>query len=79
MEFIDTFQKQKDERSRWEYYIHKIPAWNEMTWEEFNQSLDAENQSIQEEIKMTEEQLETAVKSSYNILTNFEISEEERG
>lgn len=79
MEFIDTFEKQRNERSRWEYYIHKLPPWDDTTWEDFNKNLDAQNQPIQTEVKMTGEQLETTVKSSYDMLANFEISEEERG
>ena len=79
MEFIDTFEKQRNERSRWEYYIHKLPPWDDTTWEDFNRNLDAQNPSIQETVKMTEEQLGTTVKSSFEMLENFEISEEERG
>jgi hypothetical protein len=79
MEFIETFEKQRNERSRWEYYIHKLPPWDDTTWEDFNNNLDAQNQSNQAIVKMTEEQLETTIKTSYNVLENFEIGKEERG
>lgn len=78
LEFIDTFEKQRNERSRWEYYIHKLPPWDDTSWEDFNNNLDAQSQPIQEEVRMTDEQLETTVKDSYEMLTNFAF-EEERG
>ena len=74
VEFIETFEKQREERSRWEYYIHKIPPWNDITWDEFNGQID--NQSVQADITMTEEQLETTIKNSYNVMKNFKMSEE---
>jgi hypothetical protein len=79
MEFIDTFEKQRNERSRWEFYIHKLPPWDDTTWEDFNNNLDAQNQPNQTDVNMTEEQLETTIKDSYNTLKDFEISEEGRG
>lgn len=77
MDFIETFEKQRNERSRWEYYIHKLPPWDDTTWTEFNEKLDAQSQTIYEE--MTDEQLETTVKSSYDILMNFEFSDDKGG
>ena len=78
VEFIETFEKQRNQRQRWEYYIHKLPPWDERTWDEFNDELDRHNQSSQTEV-MTEEQLETTIKKSHKMLENFEVIEEGRG
>lgn len=75
-EFLDTFQDKVIERQRWDYFIHKLPPWDETTWEEFNNKLDMQNgnQKIQTASK---EQLETTVSNSFDILQNF--NPEERG
>ena len=78
VEFIETFEKQTDERFRWDYYIHKIPPWNDITWEDFNRQIDGQNESVQE-VTMTKEQLETTIKHSYNMMIDFEIGQQERG
>lgn len=72
VEFIHTFAKQRRERLRWEYYISKMPAWDDTSWAEFNRILDKED-----EPEATEEELEATVSDSYNILTNF--NPDERG
>lgn len=72
-EFIDTFQKQKNERDRWEYYIHKVPAWNGTTWEEFNAQLDGQNVEIE---VMSPEQLEATVSTSFSMLQGFDPEQE---
>lgn len=74
MEFIDTFEKQNKERSRWEFYINKLPPWDNTTWEEFNANLDAE-----EKPKATPEQLEATVTDSFSMLQGFEPDEQKGG
>lgn len=74
MEFIDTFQVQNKERSRWEFYINKLPPWDNTTWEEFNANLDAEEQP-----KATSEQLEATVTDSFSMLQGFEPDEQKGG
>ena len=78
VEFIDTFEKQADERFRWDYYIHKIPPWNDITWEDFNRQLGVTNTPVGE-VTMSKEQLETTIQYSYNMMKDFEIGQQERG
>ena len=72
MKFIDTFESQRNERTRWEYYIHKLPPWDETTWEQFNANLDK-----QEEVNnlpvASPKQLEATVIESFAMLQNFDI------
>lgn len=79
MEFIDTFEKQKVERDKKEYFIHKLPPWDKRTWNEFCKDVDDNNDNIQEQIEITKEQLETTIKNSYNMMVDFEMGQEERG
>lgn len=79
VEFIDTFEKQLRERDKREYFIHKLPPWDERTWDEFCRDVDGHNDNIQEQMTMSSEQLETTIKNSYNMMIDFDIGQEERG
>ena len=68
-EFIETFQEQRKKRERWEYYIHKVPAWSDLTWEDFNKNLDGQSSDDIETVPP--EQLEATVNDSYSTLQNF--------
>lgn len=69
MEFLDVFEHQRNERTKWEFYIHKLPPWNTDTWEEFNQKLNKDaNTNIQ---TATPEQLEATVSESFSMLQGF--------
>ena len=67
-DFIETFSEKHKERQRWEYYIHKLPPWDDTTWEEFNRILDMQD----EPQVMKEEQLETTINNSFGILEDFD-------
>jgi hypothetical protein len=69
-EFIHAFIEQKTEDDRWEYFLHKI--WDK-TYAEFCEALQT-SQGLQE---MSEEDIETTVKKSMNILGNFNPEQEE--
>lgn len=69
-EFIDTFVKQKKEDDLWEYFIHKV--WDK-SYSEFCGAL----QTSQELRSMSDEDIETTVKKSMNILGNFNPEKEE--
>ena len=70
--FIEVFLKKRDKRIRWEFYIHKLSAWDERTWEEFNHDLDFGTAKRQEK-PIVEEDIEVTVKRSYNIMKNFKL------
>lgn len=75
LEFIQTFEEQRNVRQRWEYFLHKLPSWDDTTWEEFNEKLDAQSMDW---TPISKEQLETTVLDSASILQNFS-PDEERG
>lgn len=66
-EFFDTFKQQKKERLRWEFYINKVPPWDNMSWDEFNENLDA-----QSNVKIIPpEQIGTTITNSFSVLNGF--------
>ena len=78
-DFLDTFQEQREDRQFWEYYIHKLPPWDERSFEQFKS--DIRNgagipQKAKEIERPSEEELETTVRYSYEMLQNFEIPQE---
>ena len=72
-EFVDSFirkiHKEKNEKLTWEFYIHRI---YDKSFNEFKEGLknDAENQN------MSQEDVETTINSSINILNNFNPDDE---
>ena len=70
-EFLQAFVEQKTEDDRWEYFLHKV--WDNRSFTEFCQSLQT-SQDLQE---MSEEDIETTIKKSMNILGNFNPDKEE--
>ena len=69
-DFIQAFLEQKVEDDRWEFYLHKV--WNK-SWSEFCESL----RISQEAQGLSEEDIETTVKKSMDILGNFNPVQEE--
>ena len=69
-EFIRAFIEQKVEDDKWEYFIHKV--WDK-SYSEFCATLQI-SQDLQE---MSDEDIETTVKKSMNILGNFNPEQEE--
>ena len=78
-DFLDTFEKKRNERQRWEFYIHKLPSWDDTSWEEFNNLLDKEEGVVPDVKRASKEELETTIGTSFDILCNFTIEETERG
>ena len=70
-EFLDVFVDKHKEKQRWDFFIHKLPPWDDTSWEDFNKSLD-EQEGITNVPVATEEQLGTTVSTSYQMLQNFE-------
>lgn len=56
--------------------MHKLPSWNDTTWEEFNEKLDAQSMDW---MPISKEQLETTVLDSASMLKNFNPDDKERG
>lgn len=73
-DFIETFSEKHKERQRWEYYIHKLPPWDDTTWEQFCHNLDVEEGTVKVPTA-SKEQLETTINNTYEILQNFEPTE----
>ena len=69
-EFVHAFARQKKEDEKWEFYLHKV--WNK-SWDDFCQ----QTQTSQGELGMSEEDVETILKESIDILGNFNPDEEE--
>ena len=69
-EFIRAFIEQKAEDDKWEYFLHKV--WDK-SYSEFCATLQT-SQDLQE---MSDEDIETTVKMSMDILGNFNPEQEE--
>ena len=69
--FIATFEKKHEEKIRWEFYIHKLSAFDERSWIEFNHDLDFGTAEGQE--RPSDEEIEETVKTSYKIMKNFKL------
>lgn len=63
-EFISTHNKEEDEQSIWEVYLHKI--WDK-SFAEFKEQIEIDR----EHQEMTESDIETTVQNSMKILGNF--------
>lgn len=61
---------------RWEYYLHKLPPWDDTSWNEFNRKMDEQEGITPKVQKTSKEELETTIKNSYDILSDFSV---ERG
>ena len=73
VEFLEVFEDKREERTRWEFYIHKLPPFDERTWEEFNHDLDFG--TVQRQEKPSDEEIEQTVRKSYEIMKNFKLEE----
>lgn len=66
-EFLQTFSRKHEEKLRWEFYLHKLSAWDDRTWDEFNHDLDFGTA----EENPSDEELTEIVRDSYNMLNDF--------
>lgn len=69
-EFISVFLEQKAEDDRWEYFLHKVYG---QSYTEFCETLRT-SQEVQD---MSDEEIETTVKKSMDILGNFRPNQDE--
>lgn len=73
MDFLKVFDEKQQHNELWEFYIHKLPPWDERTFEQFKHDLKIGQSKIE---RPSDEQLETTIKESYKIMQNFEIEKE---
>lgn len=75
-DFLDTFEAKREERQLWEYYIHKLPPWDDRSFDRFRQDIRVKNGITPKIIRPSNEQLEATVKNSFDILNNFDVMQE---
>ena len=66
-DFLDAFQEQKEEDQMWEFYLHKLPDYDNRTFEEFKESCKP-----QQTEKQTAEELNEIITNSEDVLQNFD-------
>ena len=67
-EFIDKLLDIKKTEDRYEFYIHKLPPWDERTFEQFCFDLDRDEGNKEE---VTDESLETIINKSYRMVNSM--------
>lgn len=72
-DFLDTFEAQREERQLWDFYINKLPPWDDRSFDDFRKTIKEGTQKKIE--RPSDEQLETTIKNSYEMLNNFEFIE----
>lgn len=65
VELVNTVNKEKEEESLWEFYLHKVSS--ETSFKDFAEEIEADNKNK----KMTEQDKASAVNMAMNILNNF--------
>ena len=68
VDFLETFRRKREERIRWEYYIHKLSPLDDRSWDQFNRDLDG---GIVMEERPSDEEITETVKQSYKIMKGF--------
>ena len=68
-EFIKTYNKEKEEKLDWEYFLHKV---YDMTFKEFKDHIKVNSETQ----NMTVRTIETTINDSLKILGNFKPTEE---
>lgn len=72
-EFLDTFDEQRMERSIWEYYLHKIGMWDDISFDDFRNNILKGNPLGRPVERPSDEVLGNTIKHSYNMMKDFEI------
>ena len=65
VELVNTVNEEKEESTRWEFYLHKVNS--EVTYQDFVEELENDKQNQ----NMTDEEKAETVKMAMNILNNF--------
>lgn len=70
-EWIDRFLESHKEKIQWELWLHKVL---DKTWNDYKQDCDSEEdarRNLQLQLNMSEFELETTVKASFEIINGF--------
>lgn len=70
IEIIETIQKEKIHKARWEYYLHKV--WDDMSFENYVRL--CENRQPHKN-KMSDEEVGNVINYSMNMLEGFDPGE----
>lgn len=73
-DFLDTFEAKREERQLWEFYIHKLPPWDDRSFDQFRQDIHYKGERKKIE-RPSDEQLEATVKESFEMLNDFTMQE----
>lgn len=68
-DFIETLYDKEEEKTRWEFYLHKLSMWDNRSWDEFNRDLDSRETATKE---ISDADKEDIVRSSYDMLKDFD-------
>ena len=77
-DFLDSLEEQKQEEELWEFYIHKLPSWDDRTYDQFKKELKVGKPNRKTK-RPSDEQLETITRHSYELMKDFTIEEQEGG
>lgn len=70
-EWTEFFVEKYDMDTKWEYYLHRVPQWSDMSFNDFLAKFYSVPDAGKEEPAVSEEKLEATVKDSRNILDGF--------
>ena len=68
VEFVNTINKEKEEKQNWEFFLHKV-------WQGTYQDFTSDMENNKKDLTMTKQTIETTVNNSMNILNNFKPNE----
>jgi hypothetical protein len=71
VDLINADYKEKEEKIKWDVYLHKV---HEMSYAEYEEEIENNKNNR----KMTERTIETTIQHSMNILNNFNPEENEQ-
>ena len=74
-DWLDAQSENKEEDTLWEYYLHKLGAWDDRSFDKFRQDITKGRPAKGIEIP-TKEQTSATIRKSYNMFKHFEISKE---
>jgi hypothetical protein len=68
VEFTSTITKEREEKTNWEFFLHKV-------WDGSYQDFCADVENNKKNLTMTKGTIETTIQNSINILNNFSPDE----
>lgn len=74
-DWLDAQQDNREEKTMWEYYIHKLGAWDERSFDEFRHDA-TKGRPARGIVIPTKEQTSATIKKSFDMFKHFEISQE---